>query len=135
MLNWGLVDDVADKFFGVDPDKNTKSKSGIADNGLEPGKNYTGNKNKTKAEIDEEERAMKELQQRIVTMMRRLPTYLFLEETKVENVHDILQANNEELFEDTVGIPLSAFKDLCSNFIKTDRLDRAIMAYNQIESM
>ena len=135
MLNWGLVDDVADKFFGVDLDKNSKSSSSIADNGLDKGKNYNGNKNKTKAEIDDEERAMKELQQKIVTMMRRLPTYLFLEETKVDNVHDILVTNNTELFEDAVGISLESFKELCDGFIKTDRLDRAIMAYNQIEAM
>ena len=78
---------------------------------------------------------MKELQQKIVTMMRRLPTYLFLEETKVDNVHDILVTNNTELFEDAVGISLESFEELCDGFIKTDRLDRAIMAYNQIEAM
>ena len=67
--------------------------------------------------------------------MRKLPTYLFLEEIKIDNTQDIIYNNNNELFEETVGISISAFKELCSGFIKTDRLDRAIMAYNQIETI
>ena len=38
--------------------------------------------------------------------------------------------NNEEL-----NYLIDAFNELCNGFIKTERLDRAIMAYNQIESM
>jgi hypothetical protein len=136
MLNWGLVNDVADKFFGINPDANSKSNSTIADNGLIKGKNYDkSNKPKTKAEIDEEKKAERELRQRVITMMRRLPTYLFLEDSKIDNVADIVKTNNISLFADTVGISIDAFNELCDGFIKTERLDRAIMAYNQIESM
>jgi hypothetical protein len=136
MLNWGLVNDVADKFFGINPDANSKSNSTIADNGLIKGKNYDkNNKPKTKAEIDEEKKAERELRQRVITMMRRLPTYLFLEDSKIDNVADIVKTNNNSLFADTVGISIDAFNELCDGFIKTERLDRAIMAYNQIESM
>lgn len=136
MLNWGLVNDVADKFFGINPDANSKSNSTIADNGLIKGKNYDkSNKPKTKAEIDEEKKAERELRQRVITMMRRLPTYLFLEDSKIDNVADIVKTNNNSLFADTVGISIDAFNELCDGFIKTERLDRAIMAYNQIESM
>jgi hypothetical protein len=136
MLNWGLVNDVADKFFGINPDANSKANSTIADNGLIKGKNYDkSNKPKTKAEIDEEKKAERELRQRVITMMRRLPTYLFLEDSKIDNVADIVKTNNNSLFADTVGISIDAFNELCDGFIKTERLDRAIMAYNQIESM
>jgi|LakMenEpi03Aug12_release.lakeMendotaPanAssembly.Ray.scaffolds.fasta_scaffold41854_6 superfamily II DNA or RNA helicase len=136
MLNWGSLDRVAGTFFGIYADANTKNKSSISDNGLEKGKNYdsTG-RPKTKAEIDEDEKSMKELRQKVITMMRRIPTYLFLEESKIDNVEDIFDANNRELFEETIGITIESFKELCEGFIKTERLDRAIMAYNQIESI
>jgi len=136
MLNWGELDNVADKFFGVQFDTSSKSRSMIADNGLEKGKNYNKNeKPKSKFEVDVEIKAEKELRQKVITMMRRLPTYLFLETAKIDNVENILHINNSELFEETVGITIESFKELCLRFIKTDRLDRAIMAYNQIESM
>ena len=136
MLNWGSLDSVTGTFFGVHADANTKNKSSISDNGLEKGKNYdpTGHP-KTKAEIDEDEKSMKELRQKVITMMRRIPTYLFLEESKIDNVEDIFETNNQELFEETIGITIESFKELCEGFIKTERLDRAIMAYNQIESI
>ena len=136
MLNWGSLDSVANTFFGIRADASTKNKSSISDNGLEKGKNYdsTG-RPKTKAEIDEEEKSEKELRQKVITMMRRIPTYLFLEESKIDNVDDIFDTNNQELFEETIGITVESFKELCKGFIKTERLDRAIMAYNQIESI
>lgn len=133
MLNWALLDSVANKFFGINADANSKSSSSISDNGLDKGKNYDKGSGKSKSEVDPEEKANRELRQRVITMMRRLPTYLFLEEEKVDNVADILEVNNTELFFDSIGLTMESFKELCSGFIKTDRLDRAIMAYNQIE--
>jgi hypothetical protein len=136
MLNWSMLDNVANKFFGIDPESGVTSKSSISDNGLDKGKNYDKNgKPKSKTEIDEDRQAEKELRQRVITMMRRLPTYLFLEETTIDNVEQLLYTNNNELFQETVGISIEDFKNLCSGFIKTTRLDRAIMAYNQIERM
>lgn len=136
MLNWSLLDDVADKFHGIDADKNVKKSGSVVDNGLAPGKNYNSrDKRKTKAEIDQELKEAKELRQRVITMMRRLPTYLFLEENKVDSINDIMYNNNIELFKDTVGLTIKDFEELCSGFIKTDRLNRCIMAYNQIESI
>jgi hypothetical protein len=136
MLNWGLLDNYAGTFFGISADASVKNKLSISDNDLTKGKNYTGSTApKSKSEIDEEEKAAKELRQKVTTMMRKLPTYLFLEEIKIDNTQDIIYNNNNELFEETVGISISAFKELCSGFIKTDRLDRAIMAYNQIETI
>jgi hypothetical protein len=136
MLNWALSDSVAGAFRGIDPDKNVKADDLISDNGLVKGKNYYENKKAaTNTTPDEELKAQREFRQRVITMMRRLPTYLFLEEQKIDNIRDILYNNNQELFLDTVGINLDNFKDLCTGFIKVDRLDRAIMAYNQIEAM
>jgi hypothetical protein len=136
MLNWNELDAVAGTFFGINADASAKTSASISDNGLDKGKNYskTG-KVKSKSEIAEEEKAEKELRQKVITMMRRLPTYLFLETAKVDNVENIIYNNNSELFKETVGITIDSFKELCSGFIKTDRLDRAIMAYNQVEAI
>lgn len=132
MLNLGLIEDYADKFYGIDAEASVTVSSEVADNGLEKGKNYEPtNKPKSKAQSLEEEKRLKELKQKVITMMRRLPTYLFLEDAKIDNVHDIIYNNNNELFTETVGIDLEAFNDLCNGFIKTERLDRAIMAYCQ----
>jgi superfamily II DNA or RNA helicase len=133
MLNWSMLDDVADQFFGIDPESGVANSSSISDNGLVKGKNYDGTNAGQKNKTDEDLKAEKELRQRVITMMRRLPTYLFLEEHKIDNVQDIVQLNNNELFESSVGISLVSFSELCRGFIKTERLDRAIMAYKQIE--
>jgi superfamily II DNA or RNA helicase len=136
MLNWSKLDDVANKFFGIDSESSTGINSNVADNGLNKGKNYApSEKNKQKSEKDVDLQAFKELRERVITMMRRLPTYLFLESSKIDNVEDIITANNDDLFKETVGISINDFNDLCSGFIKTERLDRAIMAYNQIDSI
>jgi superfamily II DNA or RNA helicase len=134
MLNWSKLDDIADKFYGIDPEKNSKISSEISNNGLEKGKNYQSQyTTKTKSQVDAEKKAHKELKKRVVTMMRRLPTYLFLEEEKVDNINEILYINNNELFTETVGITLSTFKELCEGFINVSRLNRAIMAYKQVD--
>ena len=134
MLNWSKLDDIADKFYGIDPEKNSKISSEISNNGLDKGKNYQSQSTiKTKSQVDAEKKAYKELKQRVLTMMRRLPTYLFLEEEKVDNINEILYINNNELFTDTVGITLNTFNELCEGFINVSRLNRAIMAYKQVD--
>jgi len=82
------------------------------------------------------EKELKKLKEQVITTMRKLPTYLFLEDTVVDNVDKIVHNNNAELFVDTVGISLEDFKTMCdAGFIQVSRLDRCIMAYNQIESL
>jgi hypothetical protein len=135
MLNWNKLEDVATKFFGIDADKSVTINSTVTDNGILKGKNYEGTNTKTKNKTDEELKAERELRQRVITMMRRLPTYLFVEDKVFDNVDQLVYNNNDELFKDVVGIDIKTFKELCNGFIKTERLDRAIMAYNQIESM
>ena len=136
MMNWSLMDNYADTFDDLDFDTNSKQSDQIANNDLEGGKNYDSNGangKKSLADMDEKER--RELRMKVITMMRRLPTYLFLEDNVIDSSEDIVYYNNTELFNDAVGITLEDFNKLCSGFIKTERLDRCIMAYNQIESM
>ena len=136
MLNMGSIDDYADKFIGIKQETSASSSQSVSDNNLEKGKNYESTpKSKSKSESDDDEKRMRELRQKVVTVMRRIPTYLFLEEANIDNVADILYTNNSELFNDTIGITLDSFNELCHGFIKTERLDRAIMAFNQIGSL
>lgn len=135
MVNWTLADQFKNKFFGIDPEKNVKKSDSVADNGLDSGKNFQSNGKKTSSNQDPAEEERRVLRQKIVTVMRRIPTYLFLESSQIDNVDDILHNNNNDLFTSTVGISIEDFRDLCNGFIRTDRLDRCIMAYNQIGSM
>jgi superfamily II DNA or RNA helicase len=136
MLNWSLLDSVKNKFFGIDPDLPGMKKTQPAGfNDLERGKNFKAMEGKTKAEINEERKAEKEMRMRVLTMLRKLPTYLFLEDKKIDSIDDIMYTNNVELFQETVGLSIKDFNELCSGFIKTERLNRCIMAYNQIEQM
>lgn len=136
MLNMGLIDDYADKFYSIIQETSAKVSLDISDNELEKGRNYVSNsQHKSKQEVDEEEKRIRELRQKVITVMRRIPTYLFLEEAKIDNVADIIYTNNAELFNDTIGITLESFNELCHGFIRTERLDRAIMAFNQIGSL
>jgi hypothetical protein len=135
MLNWALLDSVEAKFYGIDPETNARLSKDIADNGLDKGKNYEGtNQGNTKATADEDEKARRELRQRVTTMMRRLPTYLFTEDIRVDNCADIIKVGNDTWFQESVGISLQDFDELCRGFINTDRLNRAIMAFNQMKS-
>ena len=135
MLNWELLDSVKNKFNGIDSETSIKVTDQITDNGLTPGKNFESNNDSKKKVKDPKEAELKELRQRVITMMRRLPTYLFVEDNLIENCADIYKINNRELFFDAVGITIENFNELCNEFIKTDRLDRCIMAYNQIEAL
>jgi hypothetical protein len=135
MLNWEILDSVKNKFHNIDAESSVKVTDQITDNGLTLGKNYVSNNDTKKKEKDPKETELKELRQRVITMMRRLPTYLFVEDALIENCADIYKVNNQELFLDAVGITIKNFNELCDGFIKTDRLDRCIMAYNQIEAL
>lgn len=133
MLNWSLGSDVQDKFYAIKAEKNAKISSVIADNDLVKGKNFESkNSASDRQPTAQDLQAQREFRQRVITMMRSIPTYLFCEENKIDNVDDILYNNNQELFFETVGITLEDFKELCPGFIRKDRLDRAIMAFNQI---
>ena len=135
MLNWNHLDQVAETFNGVSPDANAIIAQEINDNDIVKGKNYAPTaaiKTKTPSALKEE----RELRQRVITTMRRLPKYLYVEETTIDNLDDIVHNNNNQLFFEAVGIDLTDFKELIdTKFIKKDRLDRAIMAFNQIREL
>jgi len=132
MFNWEELDNVANKFAHIEAEKKASISDQISDNGLIKGKNYES-VDKSSPNLDKD--TAKKIREKVITTLRRMPTYLFLEDTKIDNVHDIVYNNNEELFEQSIGLTLDTFKELCGNFIKTEKLDRAIMAFNQIGNL
>lgn len=135
MFNWSNFDKVLDKFYGITAEQLKSQAHDIANNDLEKGKNYESSEGTSPSDIDIAAKEYREMKERAKTAMRRLPTYLFLEDKQIDNVSDIVYTDNNELFSDSVGLTIQDFKELCEIFIKTDRMDRCIMAYNQVESM
>lgn len=134
MYDWNNMENVANIFENVKAEKSVKVNQEINNNGIELGKNFIpSRKTKERTETPEEIKEKKLLREKIITTMRRLPTYLFIEENKIENTTDIINLANDSLFSEAVGISLQDFKHLCDNFIKIERLDRCIMSYRQIE--
>jgi Type III restriction enzyme, res subunit len=137
MFNWSELDKVADVFDNIDAEKNSKISKQVSDNGLEPGKNFepSGQKKNSANTPDEKVQAEKLLRERVITVMRRIPTFLFLE-SDIESIHDIIATSNSQLFSDITEISVDEFELLCNTgFINTDRLNRSIVAYQQIEKM
>jgi len=136
MFNWSKLDTVADMFYGLDADKNLKVSEQVADNGIELGKNCepTG-KGKTITKSADEILEEKTLREQVTTVMRRIPTFLFLE-SNIESVNDVINTSNKDLFEEITKITVDNFALLCdTGFINKDRLNRSIVAYQQIEAM
>jgi superfamily II DNA or RNA helicase len=136
MFNWSELDKVANIFDGLDAEKSVKVSEQVVDNGLEPGKNYepTG-KGKTITKTADNIIEEKLLREQVTTVMRRIPTFLFLSDN-IESIDDIINTTNTNMFEDVTSISVDNFKLLCdTKFINTDRLNRSIVAYQQIESM
>ena len=136
MFNWSKLDTVADVFYGLDADNNSKISAQVSDNGIETGKNYEPSgtsriASNTADEILEE----KTLREQVTTVMRRIPTFLFLE-SNIESVNDVINTSNKDLFEEITKITVDNFALLCdTGFINKDRLNRSIVAYQQIEAM
>ena len=137
MFNWSLLDDYAETLALIESEKGVTKTKEVNDNGLEKGKNFAptgkkGKKNPSKAY----EKEIKKLKEQAITTMRKLPTYLFLEDNAIADVDEIVYNNNEELFVDTVNITLKEFGEMCdAGFIQVGRLNRCIMSYNQIGSL
>ena len=83
----------------------------------------------------QDEARLEMLRQKIRQTINQIPKYVFVESPDIECANDIFAKDDDYAFTKIVGISLDEFKMLCDNFIEVDRLDRAIMEYNQIIKM
>jgi hypothetical protein len=140
MLNWSKLDDAKDMFRGIKPDKADKIKQQISDNDLDIGKNYlpavAPNRQQHVPDISKKE--YKKLRKQIMSVMRRIPTYLFLELQNItfDDTDHMIREGDPSKFKMAIGISLAQFRELCNDleFVRKDKLDRCIMAYNQLGS-
>ena len=135
-INWENLEDYSLMFAGVKADKNAKILQQVTDNDLDLGKNFATStlpattKNKIKDDTQE-------LKQKVVTTMRRIPTFLFGEKLQAEfpDVAAIIQQGHGGRFLEAVGVTIYDFEKMCTDgLVKTPRLNRCIMSFNQIGS-
>ena len=83
--------------------------------------------------IDLDKKEMDELKRRAMGMLANIPHYMFLS-GDIKSVSDITEYD-DPLFEQVVGVPNDVFASMCGTFIREDRLDRSIVAFNQLSGI
>ena len=137
MMNWTNVSQIAQIFDSIKAKKNTKIKHQIADNDLDPTKNSTAiGGTTTPGTINIVKANEKLLREKIITVMRYLPTYLVCEDNDIENVNDIIKTNNVSLFKDVMGIDVADFSQMVNlGIINQERMNRCIMSFQQLKTL
>ena len=137
LYNWSDLDDIRDLYKHIDPETGKKVVDmTIADNGLDKGKNFEcTSPNSTPKQTDEEAKQDREDKQRILTVMKRIPTYIYLEnDLDLHTAEDIIKADNTELFEEVTGISLAVFGLTMQKIAQNDRWNRAVMSFNLLKN-
>lgn len=120
----------------VDELMDSKHKSTAWDfsNAKGTGKNYkvtSKGGNQSNDNTDKLEETKKRLAFR--TAMSMLPKYLFVEDTKISCVDDIICKGNSEIFELYTMMSIDMFNEMITDkVVHKDRLDRCIMSYNNL---
>jgi hypothetical protein len=133
MFDWKVMDKYSDKFIGVDAMDVIKHIEQIADSDLTKGKNYLSNVKPKRGVVDLSKKEMDELKRKAMGMLAKVPHYMFLAED-VKSVSDITDYD-DPLFEQVVGVSNDVFSSMCGTFIREDRLNRCIVAFNQLSGI
>lgn len=137
LYNFADLDDIRDLYSHIDPETGKKVVDmTIADNGLDKGKNFEITRpNSPPKQTDEEAKRDREDKQRILTVMKRIPTYIYLEnDLDLHTAEDIIKANNNDLFEEVTGISLAVFGLTMQKIAQNDRWNRAVMSFNLLKN-
>jgi superfamily II DNA or RNA helicase len=127
-----IDNDIRDILLPINQDTSAGREVTVNDNGIEKGKNKINLSNtpSNPNQPDIGNKEMQELQQKTITMMRMLPTYIWMEGSDPKSVQEIFDLDNQEDFFEVVGINLREFKKLCDmKFINTKRLDVCILSF------
>ena len=124
--------EIIDIFAGVKADTKAERSAEVNNNGIELGTNKTKNENRKQPTVDLTSKQQRELEQKATTVIHRIPSYLFCEDKKVDNITDIVYINNVALFEREVGITIEGFEKLWNTgFLKEKQINRRISAFQQ----
>jgi hypothetical protein len=127
-----ITQEIKDILSPIKQDTNSKREATVNNNGIILGKNKTSNSNKNSTTIDRSDKEYRELQQKAITISKKIPNYLILEDESIDNIQDILYTNNSILFEQEVGVALRDFKTLCDlKFLDTKRINLCILSFQQ----
>jgi hypothetical protein len=129
--------DILSSLLHVDADVNSNREFEVNNNGLSGGKNKLPSENddlgRPTPAVDLTAAAERELRQKAITVIKKLPSYMWLSSNAPDSVQDILDENDHAVFELEVGIRLDDLKLMCdSGFINTKRVDQCIMAFQSM---
>lgn len=129
--------DFADALEGLDPSRAAVLEKQVTDAGVERGK--TAERKQTAGGKSQpgspEAKALAELRDQALTLLKRIPSYLFLTHPFEETCGDIL-AGNAALFEDETGVSLDAFRRMVeTGFVDREHLDSCILAFAEHERL
>ena len=133
-IQFGNIDtEIVDILNPVKQDTNNKREAEVNNNNIDLGKNQYNNNKGTPGEIDLKKKELKEIQQKAITVTKRLPNYLWItKEQKIDRLEDIVYNNDNEVFEREVGISKADFEVLFNKkFFNTKRIDICILTFQQ----
>jgi superfamily II DNA or RNA helicase len=131
-----VTEDTIASLLGVKADVNSKREVTVNNNGIVKGLNYAarGGKGTDQPDVDLTVKAARELQQKAITVIKKLPNYMWVTKSSADSIKDILNENNNATFEQEVGISLADLTTMCAQgFINTTRVNLCIMAYQQTQ--
>jgi superfamily II DNA or RNA helicase len=106
----------------------------VNSNDLTQGKNKTTSPKDSKKEPELTRKQIREIQQKAITVVQKLPNYLWLENKHIDTLQDIIYVNNSVTFKREVGISVDDLRELCDlEFLNTKRINLCIMAYQQLQ--
>jgi hypothetical protein len=131
-----VTEDTIASLLGVEADVNSKREVTVNENGIAKGLNHMsrGGEGKEQPEVDLTVKAMRELQQKAITVIKKIPNYIWVARSSADNINDILDENNNLTFKQEVGISLTDLATMRDQgFINTTRVNLCIMSYQQTQ--
>ncbi len=129
-----LSEDAVRTLMGIDPAKAAALTKVITDADIARGKvkETAANKGKLEKAVLAE---VSKLQERIQTMLRRIPSYLWVTESDEQSCRDIAERGDAILFEEETGMPLVIFRGMLDARVLDEAyLDSCIISFNLLES-
>lgn len=119
---------IAQMLVGIDKAESIKQSVIVSESDVKNGKTFSSNR---EPDGKKEKDVMKDLLAKAISVTKAIPSFLFDTDEKIESVNDILNTQDEDIFEDDVHISIKDFKIMIeAGFFNTKMLNRSIEAFN-----